>query len=155
MCGRYICRSDWQKIAEYFHVSPQPGELQPPGEDDNVAATAFQPISRQSRKSGEWERVLARWGLVPFFTKELSDIKGFCTINARAESIIEAPTWCEPFKERRCIVPANSFYEWGKDSKPPKSPTSSNLQTAIRSASRAFGTPGKIRKGTGIRPSPS
>ena len=56
--------------------------------------------------------VLARWGLVPFFTKELSDIKGLSTINARGESITKAPTWREPMKKRRCIIPANAFYEW-------------------------------------------
>ena len=54
--------------------------------------------------------VLARSGLVPFFTKQLSDIKGLSTINARSESITKAPTWCEPMKKRRCIVPADSFY---------------------------------------------
>ena len=112
MCGRYVRSGDKQKIAEYFHANPQPAELPMPGEDYNVAPTTFQPIIRQSRESGEREMVLARWGLVPFFTKELSDIKGLSTINARAESITKAPTWREPFKKRRCIIPANSFYEW-------------------------------------------
>ena len=107
MCGRYVRRSDKQKIAEYFHANPQPAELPLPGEDYNVAPTTFQPIIRQSRESGERELVLARWGLVPFFTKELSDIKGLSTINARAESITKAPTWREPMKKRRCIVPAS------------------------------------------------
>src|ERR1700710_2383487 len=122
MCGRYVRRSDKQKIAEYFHAEPHPAELVMPDADYNVAPTAHQPIIRQSRESGEREMVLARWGLVPFFTKELSDIKGLSTINARAESINKAPTGREPFKKRRCIVPANSFYEWVKDSKPPKKP---------------------------------
>jgi len=83
-----------------------------PGEDYNVAPTTFQPIIRQSKDSGERELILARWGLVPFFTKDLSDIKGLSTINARAESITKAPTWREPMKKRRCIIPANAFYEW-------------------------------------------
>ena len=98
-----------------------------PGEDYNVAPTTFQPIIRQSRKSGEREMVLARWGLVPFFTENLSDIKGLSTINARAESITKAPTWREPFKKRRCIVPANSFYEWSKVSAPLRTPYSFEL----------------------------
>ena len=50
---------------------------------------------------------MARWGLVPFFTKELSDVKGLSTINARAESITTAPTWREPVKKttlhRACL----------------------------------------------------
>ena len=53
--------------------------------------------------------VLARWGLVPFFTKELSNIKGLSTINIRAETIMKAPTWREPFKNRRCLIPAHRF----------------------------------------------
>ncbi len=122
MCGRYVRWSDKQKIAEYFHANPQPAELPMPDADYNIAPTTHQPIIRQSRESGERDMVLARWGLVPFFTKELTDIKGLSTINARAESITKAPTWREPFKKRRCIVPANSFYEWVKDSKPPKKP---------------------------------
>ena len=122
MCGRYVRRGDKQKIAEYFHASPQPAELPLPGEDYNVAPTTFQPIIRQSRESGERELVLARWGLVPFFTKELGDIKGLSTINARAESITKAPTWREPMKKRRCIVPVDAFFEWDKFGKPPKQP---------------------------------
>jgi len=110
MCGRYVRRGDKQKIAEYFHATPQPAELPMPGADYNIAPTTFQPIIRQSRESGEREMVLARWGLVPFFTKDLKDIKGLSTINARAESITTAPTWREPFKKRRCIIPANSIY---------------------------------------------
>ena len=71
MCGRYVRRSDKQRIAEYFHANPRPAELPIPGADYNVAPTPHQPIIRQSRESGEREMVLARWGRVPFFTKEL------------------------------------------------------------------------------------
>lgn len=127
MCGRYVRHCDKQKIAEYFRASPQPAELPMPGADYNVAPTTFQPIIREGRESGEREIVLARWGLVPFFTKELSDIKGLSTINARAESITTAPTWREPMKKRRCIIPCNSFYEWEKAGKPPKQPYSFEL----------------------------
>jgi len=65
---------------------------------------------------------MARWGLVPFFTKDLQGLKGLSTINARAETITKAPTWREPFKKRRCMIPANSFYEWPKEGDPPKQP---------------------------------
>jgi putative SOS response-associated peptidase YedK len=65
---------------------------------------------------------LPRWGLVPLFIKELSDIKGLSTINALAESITKAPTWREPMKKRRCIIPATAFFEWEKAGKPPKKP---------------------------------
>ncbi len=122
MRGRYVRRGDKQKIAEYFHANPQPAALPMPGEDYNVARTTFQPIIRQSRESGDRELVLARWGLVPFFTKSVDDVKGLSTINARAESIMKAPTWREPMKESRCIIPASAFYELEKAAKPPKQP---------------------------------
>jgi putative SOS response-associated peptidase YedK len=103
VCGRYVRRSDKQKIAEYFHANPQPAKLPMPVADYNIAPTTHQPIIRQSREPGEREMVLARWGLVPFFTKDLSDIK-------------------EPMKKRRCIIPATAFFEWEKAGKPPKKP---------------------------------
>jgi putative SOS response-associated peptidase YedK len=55
-----------------------------------------------------------RWGLVPFFTKQLSDVKGISTINARAETVEKSPSFRTPFKKRRCLVPADGFYEWKK-----------------------------------------
>ena len=117
MCGRYVRRSDKQKIAEYFHAKPSARRAAATGRGlqhrtDNLPAD--HPAKRGL--------VLARWGLVPFFTKELSEIKGLSTITARAESIIKAPTWREPMKKRRCIVPADAFFEWRKVDKPPKQP---------------------------------
>lgn len=58
------------------------------------------------------ELVLMRWGLVPSFTKQLSDVKGISTINARAETVRTSPVWRGPFRKRRCLVPADGFYEW-------------------------------------------
>jgi putative SOS response-associated peptidase YedK len=119
MCGRYARRGDKQKIAEVFHVNEVP-DFAMPDADYNVAPTTFQPIIRESKETGEREMVLARWGLIPFFTKELSDIKGLSTINAKAETIATARTWREPFRKRRCLVPVSAFYEWDKkgDKKP-------------------------------------
>lgn len=93
MYGRYVRRSDKQKIAELFHATPQPAELPMPREDYNIAPTTFQPIIRQSKESGDREMILARWGLVPFSTKSLDDIKDLSTINIRAETVTKAPTW--------------------------------------------------------------
>jgi putative SOS response-associated peptidase YedK len=102
MCGRYARRGDKQKIAETFHVKDVP-DFAMPDADYNIAPTTFQPIIRESRDTSEREMVLARWDLIPFFTKELSDIKGLSTINAKAETIATARTWREPFKKRRCL----------------------------------------------------
>jgi len=54
--------------------------------------------------------VLARWGLVPAWSRE-SKIK-YSTINARIESVAEKPTYRSPFKHKRCLIPADGFYEW-------------------------------------------
>jgi putative SOS response-associated peptidase YedK len=56
-------------------------------------------------------------------------VKGLSTINARAETITKAPTRREPFKTRRCLVPAGFFLEWPKEGKPPKQPYAIELGT--------------------------
>jgi putative SOS response-associated peptidase YedK len=100
-----------------------------PATDYNVAPTTHQPIIRQSKETGERELILARWGLVPFFTKDLKEIKGLSTINARAETIATSRTWREPMKKRRCLIPVNAFYEWPKEGKPPKQPYAFELSS--------------------------
>jgi putative SOS response-associated peptidase YedK len=111
MCGRYYRRSDKQKIAEAFHATKVDDFVLPPW-DYNVAPTSMQPIIRASRDTGERELVSLRWGLVPFFATDVKAFKGFSTINARAETITVSRTYREPFKKRRCLVPASGFYEW-------------------------------------------
>jgi putative SOS response-associated peptidase YedK len=113
MCGSYYRKSDKQKIAEAFHATKVDDFPLPPW-DYNVAPTSMQPIIRQSRDTGERELSQMRWGLVRFFTKDLSKIRGLSTINARAETFSGAATYREPFKKRRCLVPASGFYEWKK-----------------------------------------
>lgn len=110
MCGRYYSRGQKQEIAEHFHAKKVfEAPLAP---NYNIAPTTFQPVVRVERDSDEREIVLMRWGVVPFFAKTLADFKGFSTFNARAETITTAATWRTSFKKRRCIIPADGFYEW-------------------------------------------
>jgi putative SOS response-associated peptidase YedK len=110
MCGRYARRSDKQKIAELFAIY---GPVIPDfGPSWNVAPQTFQPIVRLNRESGEREIVLMRWGLIPCWAKDPSI--GLRTINAKAETITTAPAFREAIKHRRCLVPADAFYEWQK-----------------------------------------
>jgi putative SOS response-associated peptidase YedK len=100
MCGRYYRRSDKQKIGDAFNISDLPSSLIISDADYNVAPTTFQPVIRNDRETGDRELVLMRWGLVPFFTKQLSDVKGISTINAKAESVEKSPTWRTPLQKR-------------------------------------------------------
>jgi putative SOS response-associated peptidase YedK len=65
-----------------------------------------------NRNTGEREIVLMRWGLVPFWAKDPNI--GLRTINAKAETITTASEFREAIKFRRCLVPADAFYEWQK-----------------------------------------
>ena len=56
------------------------------------------------------------WGLIPFFAKD--DNYKYKTINARAETVTELPTYRKPFRKHRCLVPATGFFEWDKTQKP-------------------------------------
>ncbi len=112
MCGRYFRRSEKQEIAERFRAAKVFED--PLTADYNIAPTTFQPVIRLSRDSGEREMALLRWGMVPFFASSLKEFKGLTTFNARAESLGTSATWREPFKRRRCLIPADGFYEWAE-----------------------------------------
>ena len=126
MCGRYLRRSDKQRIAEAFRVGTLPENFPLPP-DYNVAPTTFQPVIRLNRDTGEREVVMMRWGLVPYFAKSLADWKGFSTINAKAETVQDRALWRGPFERRRCLVPADGFYEWKKIDPKTKKPFAFSL----------------------------
>jgi putative SOS response-associated peptidase YedK len=121
MCGRYGTRRNKQEIATAFKV----GRIfeDPMAPDYNIAPTTFHPVIREEKELTERELVLMRWGLVPFFAKSLADWKGVTTINARAETVATSPTYRKPFAARRCIVPADWFYEWQTIENGTKKPT--------------------------------
>jgi putative SOS response-associated peptidase YedK len=82
------------------------------GPSYNVAPQTFQPVVRLNRDTGQREIVLMRWGLIPYWSKD-SKI-GYSTINAKAETVATAPAFREAVRRRRCLVPADAFYEWQK-----------------------------------------
>jgi len=103
MCGRYRRKSDKQRIAEIFQVSVGLEELYL-APDDDAAPGSIQPVVL-ANDSGERQIEAMRWGF------KLPDRLLF---NARSEGIDAAKFWSERFRTRRCIVPADSFYEWLK-----------------------------------------
>ena len=110
MCGRYVRKSTRREIANWFAAEdPQGVEW---GPSYNVAPQTFQPVVRLNRDTGQREIVLMRWGLIPYWSKD-SKI-GYSTINAKAETVATAPAFREALRRRRCLVPADAFYEWQK-----------------------------------------
>lgn len=130
MCGRYYRQADKQRIAEAFRLGQLPDDLLLPP-DYNVAPSTFQPVIRQNRDSGERELVMMRWGLVPYFAKTPADFKGFSTINAKAETVTSRAMWRGPFERRRCLVPADGFYEWMKLDAKTKRPYAFAMRDAL------------------------
>ena len=111
MCGRYGRRADKQRIAEWFrthntNVFDDP-ELAP---TYNAAPQTLQPVIRLNSETGEREIVLMKWGLVPYWSKTVKH--KYSTINANADHLTSSGVWREPFRHRRCLVPADWFYEW-------------------------------------------
>jgi putative SOS response-associated peptidase YedK len=113
MCGRYGRRADKQRIAEWMQTHNtdvfDDSYLAP---SYNVAPQSLQPVVRLDSETGGRELSIMRWGLIPFWSKD-SKI-AYSTINAKAETITTRPTYREAIKRRRCLVPADWFYEWKK-----------------------------------------
>jgi putative SOS response-associated peptidase YedK len=111
MCGRARLSSDVSEIKIAFGIPPsRPAPNF--AASWNVAPTDPLPIVRYDPKEHQRSLEVMRWGLVPFWAK---DIKvGFANINAKAEGIENKPAFREAFRQRRCLVPVDNFYEWKK-----------------------------------------
>src|SRR5436190_15684262 len=105
MCSRYFLDADGNIIAYTFRV-PVSEHI---GKRFNIAPTQVAPVIRHS-KEGTREVAMLRWGLVPFWAKDLKI--GTKMINARAEGIETKPAFREAVRARRCVGPATGFYEW-------------------------------------------
>lgn len=106
MCGRYTLNSANDEISLLFDIPELP--LVP--SRYNIAPTQEAAVVRVPA-SGEPRRLdLLKWGLIPYWAKEASI--GNRMINARAESVAEKPAYRTSFKNKRCLIPADGFYEW-------------------------------------------
>jgi putative SOS response-associated peptidase YedK len=108
MCGRFVSVSPPDELAKYF-AAQQVGEasLEP---SYNVAPTSD--IYAVMESAGVRRVETFHWGLVPFWAKDPST--GNKMINARAESVATKNAYKRAFTKRRCIIPADGFYEWQK-----------------------------------------
>ena len=108
MCGRYILTSSPSDVAENFDLDVR--DNFPPRY--NIAPS--QPVAViLINEQREKEYRLVRWGFIPEW---MGVEKGRPMINARAETVAEKPSFRNAYKRRRCLVPANGFYEWTGDS---------------------------------------
>ncbi len=113
MCGRYVFSMGLYRVAEEFHVEEVDGECRVGSEvspGQQVVA-----VVRHDRN----RLVNFRWGLIPSWAKDPSI--GRKMFNARAETVAEKPSFRSAFRDRRCLVIAEGFYEWqklGKAKKP-------------------------------------
>ena len=105
MCGRFTFHATGQVLAEYFDVAVPP-ELDA---RYNIAPSQAVPVLRRGR-NGERRIDLLRWGLIPFWAKDMKI--GYRLINARAETLAEKGAFKHAFQRRRCLVLASGFYEW-------------------------------------------
>jgi putative SOS response-associated peptidase YedK len=106
MCGRYRLSRRKQVVEEYFETVSDEPDWTP---RYNIAPTQPVPVIRQNPKEPRRELSLMRWGLIPSWSKGVS---GPPMINARSETAATMPAFRDPMKSRRCLIPADGFYEW-------------------------------------------
>jgi putative SOS response-associated peptidase YedK len=116
MCGRYRQARSAAELAEIFEtVNPIPNRAP----SWNIAPTQDALVVRRHPETGARHLDALRWGLVPHWAKDPSS--GARMINARAEGVADRPAFRAAFAKRRCLVPADGFYEW-RASAAPKAP---------------------------------
>ncbi len=104
MCGRFVITSPPAALRQMFGYAEQPNF--PPRH--NIAPT--QPIPVVILENGGRHFRLMRWGLLPAWVKDSRDFA--LLINARAETVVEKPAFKNAMKRRRCLIPADGYYEW-------------------------------------------
>jgi putative SOS response-associated peptidase YedK len=105
MCSRFSQTTPPDAVRRWFGYKNQPNF--PPRY--NIAPSQPIPVVRQTREKGR-EFVLMRWGLIPSWVKDPNDFA--MLINARSETAAEKPSFRSAIRHRRCLIPADGFYEW-------------------------------------------
>ena len=127
MCGRVKLDSDFSEIKIAFRIPPErPAPNFAPSW--NVAPTDPQPIVRYDAKAGERSLDVMRWGLIPYWAKDMR--LGASMVNAMAETVDTKSAFRAAFERRRCLVPVDNFYEWQRTGPKKSSPTPSRSPTA-------------------------
>ena len=145
MCGRYALTTPASVIAHLFRI----GVMHDYPPRWNIAPTQSAPVIRADRETGERRLEMLRWGLVPYWAKDASI--GSKMINARSETLAERAAFRNLLERRRCVVPADAFYEWRK----PAAPADTKQPFALRlNDDQPFGFAGLWDRWKGPRESP-
>ena len=105
MCGRFVRTTPIDQFAELFHAQGHPESWA----SYNIAPSAQVLVAHNAVQGGR-ELVTMKWGLVPAWSAEPKT--AYSTINARAETVAQKPTFRSAFRHRRCLIAADGFYEW-------------------------------------------
>jgi len=110
MCGRYAAAKDVASLVEEFEVVRPPDEALAP--DYNVAPSkqVYMVVDRDTDEGVQRQLRVAKWGLVPSWAKDPKI--GNRMINARIETAAEKPAFRRAWAKRRCLLPADGYYEW-------------------------------------------
>jgi putative SOS response-associated peptidase YedK len=112
MCGRYRLSRRKQLIEEHFDTVFDESEWT---SRYNIAPTQPVPVIRQNPTQPRRELSLMRWGLIPLWSKDMSGAA--MMISARSETAATKPAFRDPLANRRCLIPADGFYEWQRSGK--------------------------------------
>ena len=107
MCGRFVLITDLKNIQAAFDIQNVSCEHQPSW---NIVPNQSVPVV--IRHNGINQLVCFRWGLIPSWSRNPSIASNL--INARSETVDKKPSFKDAFKRRRCLIPADGFYEWQK-----------------------------------------
>lgn len=112
MCGRYRLSRRKEVLDQYFETHSGDEQWEP---RYNIAPTQLVPIVRQNGKGSSPELCAVKWGLVPSWATDPS--VGPSMINARSETVATKPAFRDALRLRRCLIPADGFYEWKRSGK--------------------------------------
>ena len=115
MCGRYSLTTPLEGVQQLFGIDEMPNLAA----RYNIAPTQPVVVIRRGETGGR-ELTHMRWGLVPSWAKAVNS--GPLPINARADTIADKPSFRNAFRRRRCLIPADGFYEWQPQPTGPKQP---------------------------------
>ncbi|MBK8285632.1 MAG: SOS response-associated peptidase [Ahniella sp.] len=112
MCGRYFLATLPEQLAAYFDIKGHKYPLY--AASYNIAPTQLAPVVRVDDE-GDLSIDLLRWGLIPAWARDTRIASQ--TINARAESVADKPSFRQAYRKRRCLVPQSGYYEWIGDTR--------------------------------------